>query len=296
VKGRLLATVALLVATALWGSTFVVTKSSLTHLSPASFLLWRFGIAAGALVLARPRAVARLSPAERRRATLLGAALAGGFLLQTVGLLHTLAGVSGFLTGAAVVFTPVVAATVFGERVGRTGWVAVGGSAIGLVVLAGGVTAPSPASALVTLAGAACFAVHISGLSRWATRTNAYGLTALSVTVAAALCGVVALVTGDVSAPPTRAAWQAVLYLGLAATCAGFAVQAWAQSVLTAVTAAVVMTMEPVFAAVIAVATGEHGLHWVGWAGGLVVVASMFLAELGPRECCDALSPRVECC
>ena len=295
-KGRLLATAALLVATALWGSTFVVTKSSLDHLSPAAFLMWRFGIAGGVLLLARPSTVARLSRAEQRQAALLGSALAAGFLLQTVGLLHTLAGVSGFLTGAAVILTPVVAAAFFGERVGRTGWVAVGGSAVGLAVLAGGVSAPSPASALLTLAGAAFFAVHISGLSRWATRANAYGLTALSVTVAAALCGVVALLGGGVAAPPTPQAWQALLYLGLAATCAGFAIQAWAQSVLTAVTAAVVMTMEPVFAAVLATAAGEQGLRWVGWVGGLLVVASMLLAELGPRKCCDALSPRVECC
>lgn len=295
-KGRLLATAALLVATAIWGSTFVVTKSSLAHMSPASFLLWRFGIAAVVLLLARPRTVTRLTRAEQRQAVLLGAALAGGFLLQTVGLLHTLAGVSGFLTGAAVIFTPVAAATLFGERVGRTGWVAVGGSAVGMAILAGGVTAPSPASALLTLVGAAFFAVHISGLSRWATRTNAYGMTALSVTVAAVLCGAAALGRGDVSAPSTVEAWQAVLYLSLAATCAGFAIQAWAQSALTAAAAAVVMTMEPVFAAVLATAVGERGLQWVGWVGGLIVVASMFLAEFGTRECCDALSPRVECC
>jgi drug/metabolite transporter (DMT)-like permease len=296
VRGRLLATAALLVATAIWGSTFMVTKSSLSHMSPASFLTWRFGIAAVGLLLVRPRTVAGLSRAERRQAVVLGAALAGGFLLQTIGLLHTLAGVSGFLTGAAVIFTPVAAATLFGERVGRAGWVAVGGAAVGMAVLAGGVTTPSPTSAVLTLVGAAFFAVHISGLSRWATRANAYGLTALSVTVAAVLCGATALGGGDVAAPSTRAEWQAVLYLGLAATCAGFAIQAWAQSTLTAAAAAVVMTMEPVFAAVIATAVGERGLEWVGWVGGLVVVASMFLAELGTRDCCDALSPRVECC
>lgn len=295
-KGRLLATVALLAATAIWGSTFVVTKRSLADLSPAAFLTWRFGIAAGVLLLVRPRSVASLGRADRRHAVLLGAALAAGFLLQTIGLLHTLAGVSGFLTGAAVIFTPVAAATLFGERVGSTGWLAVGGAAIGMAVLAGGVTASSPVSALLTLGGAAFFAVHISGLSRWATRANAYGITALSVTVAAILCGAVALGRGEVAVPATREAWTAVAYLALAATCAGFAIQAWAQSALTAVAAAVVMTMEPVFAAVLATAVGERGLHWAGWVGGLVVVASMFLAELGPRKCCDALSPRVECC
>jgi drug/metabolite transporter (DMT)-like permease len=114
--------------------------------------------------------------------------------------------------------------------------------------------------------------------------------------VAAVLCGGTALGRGGITLPPTREAWQAVLYVGLAATCAGFAIQAWAQSALTATTAAVVMTMEPVFAAALALALGERGLGLLGWAGGLLVVAPMFVAELGPRQCCDALSPRVECC
>jgi len=33
-----------------------------------------------------------------------------------------------------------------------------------------------------------------------------------------------------------------------------------------------------------------------GWLGGVLVVTSMFVAELGPRDCCDALAPRIECC
>lgn len=56
------------------------------------------------------------------------------------------------------------------------------------------------------------------------------------------------------------------------------------------------MTMEPVFAALLAYGLGERGVSWLGWAGGLLVVASMFLAELGSRRCCDTLTPRVECC
>jgi drug/metabolite transporter (DMT)-like permease len=295
-SGTLPATAALVAATAVWGSTFVVTKGSLDELDPASFLTWRFGVAAVALLLVRPRSPARLTREEQRRSALLGVALAAGFLLQTTGLLHTLAGVSGFLTGAAVILTPVVAAVFFREHVGGAGWAAVGLSAAGIAALSGGVGAASSVGAALTLAGAACFAVHITGLSQWATPRNAYGMTAVSVAVAAVLCGAVALLGNGLTAPTTSAGWQAVLYLGIVATCVGFGVQAWAQSALTATTAAVVMTMEPVFAAVLAVALGEQGLGWVGWAGGVLVVAGMGLAELGPRNCCDALAPRVECC
>jgi drug/metabolite transporter (DMT)-like permease len=296
VNHRLAATAALLAATAVWGSTFVVTKDSLDRMSPPSFLVWRFGIAAVALLLFRPSVLRRLSPAEWGHALVLGGALSAGFLLQTTGLLHTPAGTSGFLTGAAVILTPVVGAVLFRESVGGAGWLAVALSAGGIVALAGGATAPTPAGTALTLGGAACFAVHIAGLSRWSTPQNAYALTASSVAIAAVVCLAVGLAGRTVSAPASARAWLAVLYLGLLATCVGFAVQAWAQSALTATAAAVTMTSEPAFAAVIAVVVGERGPGPVGWLGGALILAGMGLAELGPRRCCDALSPRVECC
>lgn len=138
--------------------------------------------------------------------------------------------------------------------------------------------------------------LHLAGLSRWATTVNAYGLTVLSVAVAAGLCACAAIVNGGPGVPPTPSAWWSVLYLAVVATCVGFAVQAWAQSGLSATQAAVVMTLEPVFAAGLAAAVGGERLSAVAIAGGLIVVVSMFIAELGSRKCCDAMSPRVECC
>jgi drug/metabolite transporter (DMT)-like permease len=149
------------------------------------------------------------------------------------------------------------------------------------------------------LGGAVCFTGHITGLSQWASSANAYGLTAWSVAVAALLCAAAALsvrVGGGLAVPPSGGAWRSLAYLALAATCLGFVVQAWAQSALTATTAAVVMTMEPAFAALLAATVGDECLPAVGWLGGMLIVSSMFVAELGPRQCCDALSPRVECC
>ncbi len=286
---------ALVGATALWGSTFVVTKQSLDSSTPASLLVWRFGVAALVLGLARPGDVRTLTPADRRHGALLGVFLGSGFLLQTIGLLDTPAGVSGFLTGTAVVLTPVVAAIWFHHRIGMAGWLAVAGATVGVALMSLRELSLTPA-ALLTIAGAGCFALHIGSLSQWATRTNAVGLTTVSVAVAAALCAVVAVGRRSLDLPAGWSGWGAVLYLALGATCLGFVVQAWAQSLLTATTAAVVMTMEPVFAGVLAWVAGGEALGLAAWAGGLVVVGSMLVAELGPRQCCDAMSPRVECC
>jgi drug/metabolite transporter (DMT)-like permease len=294
--GRLAASGALLFATAAWGSTFVVTKSSLTELAPATFLLWRFGVAALVLLAVSARRTLALSRTDRWRGVVLGVLLGGGFLLQTTGLQHTSAGLSGFLTGSSVVMVPVLASIVFSTRVTAQGWLAVGLSAVGLVLLTSGPGASFSTGALLTLAGAAGFAGHITSLSAWATPSNAVGVTTVSVVVAAGLCTSWSVLSGEFAAPRSTAGWSAVLWVALVATCLGLAVQAWAQGALTATSAAVIMTMEPVFAAVLAVGVAGEVLAPTAWLGGLLVVVAMGTAEIGVRECCDVEAPRVECC
>lgn len=169
-------------------------------------------------------------------------------------------------------------------------------SAAGLVLLTSGPGANVTSGALLTLAGALAFAGHITCLSAWATPSNAVGVTTVSVVVAAALSTAWALPAGQLAVPSTRAAWSAVLWVALVATCLGLAVQAWAQGALSATSAAVIMTMEPVFAALLAVLVAGEVLAATGWLGGLLVVVAMGTAEIGVRECCDVGSPRVECC
>jgi drug/metabolite transporter (DMT)-like permease len=285
--------VGLVLATAIWGSTFLVTKDSLDTLSVANFLFWRFGIAALVLLVVAPGRWIHLTAIEWRRGLLLGLFLASGFLAQTEGLRHTSAAVSGFLTGLMVVFTPLVAAALFSERITRRGWLAVAVATAGLGLISLNGFSLSPGSA-ITVLGALLFSLQIASLSRWATRENSYGLTAVSVTVTAAVCLVAATLGDGVATPARTDEWVAILYLALGATCLGLVLQAWSQSHLTATTAAVIMTLEPAFAAAIAVGIGGEVLTSRMWLGAGAIIAAMFIAELGPRECCDAEVPRVE--
>ena len=287
------AVIALLGATAVWGSTFLVTKDSLDTLSVANLLFWRFGIAALVLLAVAPGRWLHLTTTEWRRGILLGLFLGSGFLAQTEGLRHTSAAVSGFLTGLMVVFTPLVAAALFSERITRRGWMAVAVATAGLGLISFNGFSLSPGSA-ITVLGALLFSLQIASLSRRATRENSYGLTAVSVAVTAAVCLVAAALGDGVTTPARTDEWVAILYLALGATCLGLVLQAWSQSHLTATTAAVIMTLEPAFAAIIAVGIGGEVLTDRMWLGATAIVAAMFIAELGPRECCDAEVPRVQ--
>lgn len=284
--------VGLVLATAVWGSTFLVTKDALDTLAGANLLFWRFGVAAVVLCTVAPRRWLGLTRAEWRNGVLLGLFLGSGFLAQTEGLRHTSAAVSGFLTGLMVVFTPLVAAALFKEQITRQGWVAVAVATAGLALISLNGWILSPGAA-ITVLGALLFSLQIASLSRWATRKNSYGLTSVSVAVTAAVCLVAALIGPGVTVPSATEDWMAILYLALGATCLGLVLQAWSQSHLSATTAAVIMTLEPAFAAVFAVGIGGEALTARMWLGAVAILAAMFIAELGPRKCCDSQVPRV---
>lgn len=163
-----LAASALLLVTAMWGSTFFLIKDLLDRVPAADFLAVRFAIAFVALLLIAPRAISRLEPIVVRRSVYAGGIYGVAQILQTTGLGHTDASVSGFITGLYVVATPVLASLAFGIRVSSTVWIAVMMSTIGLAILSlRGFSVGFGET--VTFACAILYAVHIVVLSRWST-------------------------------------------------------------------------------------------------------------------------------
>ena len=285
-------TLALVGVTAIWGSTFVVVKDAVEQMPVTDFLTWRFGLAALVMLLLRPRSVAALGPSGRRAGMLVGLALGAGYLLQTLGLQHTSAAVSGFITGMFVVLTPLGSALLLRSRVPLTAWGAVALATVGLALLSlHGLSVGY--GELLTLGCAAAFALHIVGLGQWSASYDAFGLAVVQLATTAALCAVVA-VPGGVVVPPTASVWGALAVTALGATALAFVVQTWAQSVLAPTRAAVIMTMEPVFSGLFAVLlAGEHlGLRTLG--GAALVLVAMLLTEVGPRHGAEGSVSRLE--
>jgi drug/metabolite transporter (DMT)-like permease len=277
-----LALVGLLAVTASWGSTFVLLKDVVERVPVPDFLAVRFLVAFVAVLLLAPRAASRLTAEERRQAVALGLVYGAGQLLQTIGLQTTSASVSGFVTGMYVVLTPLLGALLLRQRLGRTVWAAVLLATAGLGVLALQGAAVGSGEA-VTLAGAAMYALHIVGLAAWSRRGNALGLTVVQLATITVVCSAGAL-PGGLVLPSRTGDWVVLLYMALVAGAVALVVQTWAQSHLTATRTAIVMTMEPVFAAGFAVVLGGERLGPRVLLGGVLVLAAMYLVELGPRR------------
>jgi len=285
-------TLALLGVTAVWGSTFVVVKDAVRQMPVTDFLTWRFLLAALAMMVLRPRAVVRIGTAGRRCGAALGLALGAGYLLQTLGLQHTSAAVSGFITGMFVVLTPLGAAVLLRQPPGGAAWGAVGLATVGLGLLSlHGFTIGS--GELLTLGCAAAFALHIVGLGRWAASYDAFGLAVVQLLTVGLLCALVA-VPGGLALPPSTAVWAALALTALAATALAFVVQTWAQAHLTPTRAAVVMTMEPVFGGVFAVGVAHEAFGIRTAVGAALVLGAMVLTEVGPRHGSEGAVERLE--
>lgn len=288
--------VALLAMTAAWGSTFFLIKDLVTRLPVTDMLAVRFAIGSVALALFAGRRL-RLSRRTLRGGLVLGLLYGVGQILQTVGLAHTAASVSGFLTGLYVVATPLLAALLLRSRVSGTVWAASGLATLGLGVLSLHGFALGYGE-LLTLLSALLYAGHIIAMGRVSEPGGALGLSLVQMVVITAVCTVAAVWPGSGSGaglqlPGSGADWLAVLYLAVVAGALTMVLQTWAQARVEPARAAVVMAMEPVWAAAFAVALGGESVTLRMVVGGLAILAAMYLVELAPRRrgAAEATSP-----
>ncbi len=285
-RTTLLATLAILAMTACWGSTFFLIKDLLDRMPVLDFLAVRFAIASVALLLLAPRAVGRLSRESLRHAVVLGLLYGVAQILQTAGLAHTPASVSGFITGMYVVCTPLFAAVLLRTRISAVTWAAVALALGGLAVLSLSGLSVGYGEA-ITFCSALLYALHIVGLGAWSDARQAMGMTIVQLLVITVVAFVATAPDGIVL-PSTTGDWVSVVYMAVFAGALALAGQTWAQAHLPPTRTAIVMTMEPVFAAFFAVLLGGEDLTTRMFVGGAMVLAAMLIVELVPRRKVEA--------
>lgn len=280
----------LLGATLVWGSTFVVTKDALATLDTWSLLFWRFAVSALVLVALAGRRIRRMRPLDVRRSVMIGLLLAAGFGAQTLGLTRTTAAANGFITGLMVVLAPIVAWLAFGRRFHAWTWVAVALASVGLYIMSWSGGGGSPLGVALSVLGAALFAGQIACVSQWSPGVDPLALTAVQVSTAWVVSALAAAANRSLLLPATASSWLAIGYLAVVATVIGLVAQVWAQARMSAARAAVIMTMEPVFAGAFAVLGGEAMTVRLAL-GGAIIVAAMLLVELTGSPAASAPAP-----
>ncbi|MEL6920573.1 MAG: DMT family transporter [Pseudomonadota bacterium] len=278
----------LLLAAAIWGMGFIAQSTAMDAIDPIIFTGVRFAVAALVLLpfavwehrsgSVRPEAEPPLGFAI---SVLIGAVLFGALASQQIGLVTTTVTNSGFLTGSYVIMVPILSALVL--RVVPLGitWLGASFTLLGIALLTNASPTGVTAGDLWTLLCALFWAVHVLMVGVFAPKTGyPFRLAALQF----AVCGVIGIGIGfvveTVSVETILAAWREILFTGIFSGGAAFTIQILAQRHTTPSQAAIFLSAEALFAALLgALLLGER-LGTLGYVGCALMFAAMVLVEL----------------
>jgi drug/metabolite transporter (DMT)-like permease len=252
---RTLITLALVGVAVVWGGTFVMVKDAVAGYPLYSFLGWRFAVATVAFVVLFPGSLKRVTWGTVRIGLLAGAFLTAGYIFQTWGLQATSASKAAFVTGMFVVITPLMQAVLL--RRPPKAW-----------TIAGGV-----------LLCAVAYSAHMIVLGGPGRRYSVTALTLVQLATVAIATGAVALLTEHAPLPTEGSLVVALLTTGVLASAVAFAVQTYAQQLISPTKTALILITEPVFGGVFGWLAGES-LGVSGLAGSALILGGMIFAEV----------------
>ena len=274
------ADLSLLAITLVWGGSFTIVKLSLAQTSPVLFICLRFWIAALVTVAFMPRAFADLSFLTFKRGLALSFALLGGFVFQTIGLRTTTPSRSAFITSLSVLLVPVLGFFLFKRRPRPRTLLGVAIATIGLGLLTlEAIPLRFTRGDLLTLFCAVVFALHILLIGKYLPTSDFRQLVLLQLCGSALLC---TLILPMLETPFLVWDFRIAVYLlvtGVLATGLAIYVQNRAQQYTTPNRTALIFSLEPFFAALIAYHILGQSLSPKEWVGGALVLAGILTSE-----------------
>jgi drug/metabolite transporter (DMT)-like permease len=295
---------ALLIVTIIWGWTFSWMKEAIDTAAlvvkdgpsfvVGLFMVVRFGLAAVLMPVLVPGArKGWCTRAVWRDGGILAAFLLGGFLLQMFGLQGVDPAVSAFLTSLYVAFTAVMMGLMERKLPGKVALMGVMVVTIGAAFISGPPQLSFDLPEWLTVLCAVLFAGHIVATDRVTRRSPPLAVAWISfiwVTMGSA----VLLAYGWLPRPDigldqvvhlmtTPGFVRPAVLAGVLGSLVALTLLTYFQKFLTPVRAAILYSLEPVWAAIIAVTLGQTALDsWLLFGGGLLLVGNLWM-EIWPR-------------
>lgn len=279
----------LLVTAAIWGIAFAFQRIGMAHVGPFTYTAARFSLGAAVLLpLALWSLRKGLFTGFRTRSdasaylpggVLAGLALFGGISLQQVGLVYTTAGKAGFITGLYVVIVPILG-LLWRSRTTSGTWLGAVLAAIGLYLLSVTAEFRMARGDILVLCGAFVWAVHVHILARLAPRFDPLMLAVVQYVVCALISWVCALAMETVRWPAMVAAATAILYGGILSVGIAYTLQIVAQRHAHPAHAAVLLSLESVFAAIGGWLMLGETLSYRAGAGCALMLCGMLVSQL----------------
>jgi drug/metabolite transporter (DMT)-like permease len=279
----------LLITAFIWGSAFVAQKAGLEFIGPFIFNTLRFAL--GCLVLlpliiirSRNPEIAMESKRNPKRQLTAGL-IAGIFVFfgatfQQTGLLTTSAGKAGFITGLYVIIVPILG-LFWRHRISPVTWVGAILAVIGLYFLSVTETLSVSVGDLLVLACAFVWAGHVHVIGYYSPKVDTIKLAFTQFAVCSLISLVLALVFDEISLTQIRLAAVPVLYAGMLSVGVAYTMQIVAQRDAPPAHAAIIMSLEAVFAVLGGWVMLHERLSTRGIFGCALMLTGMLLSQGG---------------
>jgi drug/metabolite transporter (DMT)-like permease len=278
----------LLLAAMLWGFAFVAQRAGMEHVGPFIFNGVRFalgGISLLPLILVnRKRRSGNDLPSASRKIFTLGGGLAGLALFiaasfQQIGIIYTTAGKAGFITGLYVIIVPILG--LLGRQRTDVGtWMGAVIAATGLYFLSVTENFTISPGDLLVLISAFFWAVHVHIIGWFSARTDPIKLAFFQFLACSALSLAAAFSTETISVQALSRAIIPILYGGLVSVGIAFTLQVVGQRHAHPAPAAIILSLETVFAVIGGWLILSENLSPRDGVGCALMLAGMFLSQI----------------
>jgi len=280
-KQKILAQLSMVVTTMIWGITFVMVKDALNDASPYMFAALRFGIAFVLGFIYVNKGIKDISDTEMLGGLFCGFCLFVGYAFQNFGLMETTPSRSAFITSVSVILVPLILVLFRIKKVDARIWIAVILAVVGLYILLNPTGGGVNVGDVLTFGCAVSFAAHVimqdKYLSKGASISKLFLIQIMFVTLFSCI-GV--FLFEDISINISERLIIALLVTGVLATFVAIMFMVWAQTILGPNQTAVLLSLEPVFAALFSTFFAGEILGLYGWIGGMIVVLGVASSEI----------------
>jgi drug/metabolite transporter (DMT)-like permease len=277
---------ALLVCSFFWGVTFVVVKDALADISVFAYLAARFVLGALPMIWIYREDLRKLTRNELWAGVQVGLFMFGGYAFQTAGIARTTPSKAAFITGLSVVLVPVFLAVFWRKKIGAWAWGGAAASFVGLFLL----TVPAQGLAdlnrgdLLVMGCAVLYAFQIIFISRYTGTYSLGALSCLQVILGGVLSTIAVPILNVTRLEPffVRFTFQmefGVIVTAIFTTALAYPLLVWGQRHTTATNTALILTAEPVFAAITSLLVLHERLGGRPLAGAALILGGICIAE-----------------
>lgn len=278
-KYERLGRLALLITTLIWGTSFVILKSTLDNITPLWVLAMRFSGAAFVVFIAVIPRLKRIDKQYLKGGLLMGTFLATAYTVQTYGLVFTSPGKNAFLTATYCILVPFLYWGIYKRKPDKYN---ISAAIIGLVGM-GFVCLQKDLAVnigdLLTVCCGLFYGLHIIVTAHYVEERDPLILTVIQFAVAAVLCFVFALVFEPRPQSLPTSSWWSIAYLSIMCTGVCFLLQTVGQKYTPPSAAALIITLESVFGTAISIVLGQEILTAGIIIGFVLIFVAIIISE-----------------